>query len=212
MVHAIEQYFHKRRLNLPMALVALLLLISCGDHPQVKPLADDAVILAFGDSLTFGTGTARSQSYPARLAEMTSRSVVNAGVPGEVTSNGVKRLPGALDEHRPQLVVLIHGGNDMLRGLGFTRASENLKQMIRMAHDRGIDVVMLGVPKPGLILSAPDFYGQVAADTGVPIDTDAIADILQYPANKSDAIHPNGKGYRMMAERVDALLRTSGAL
>jgi acyl-CoA thioesterase-1 len=194
-------------------LLALLLLVSaCSDQPRLKPLPRDGVILAFGDSLTFGTGASRDQSYPAVLSRIISRTVINAGVPGEVSAGGLKRLPGELDRHHPQLLIVIHGGNDILRSLGFSQAADNIHKMIEMARDRGIDVVMLGVPRPGLILSAPDFYEEVAAATGTPIDVDAIADILQYPANKSDGIHPNARGYQMMAERIQELLKDAGAI
>ena len=70
------------------------------DQPsaKLKPLSQDGVILAFGDSLTFGTGAAPEQSYPALLAEMTNRKVINAGVPGEVSSDGKKRLAKLLED------------------------------------------------------------------------------------------------------------------
>jgi len=71
---------------------------------------------------------------------------------------------------------------------------------------------MMGVPKPGLLLSPAEFYEQVATQTNTPADLDAIADILQYPANKSDAVHPNATGYRMLAERVEELIREEGGL
>ncbi len=193
-------------------LPVLLLLCSCGSSHTLQPLATDAVILAFGDSLTYGTGTDRSLSYPTVLASMTGMTVVNEGVPGEVSSKGMARLPTVLDTHKPDLLVLIHGGNDMLRRTGMQQAKHNLRAMITLARSRGIDVVMLGVPKPGLILSAADFYEEIAEETGTPIDNDAIADILQYPANKSDAVHPNADGYRMLAEAVYDLLSDNGAI
>lgn len=195
---------------LPLAI--LLLLAGCGREAGLRPLGADAVILAFGDSLTFGTGAGRNESYPQVLADMTGRTVVNAGVPGEVTAKGLARLPGLLRQHQPDLVVLIHGGNDMLRRQSRARAADNLRGMVGLARDSGADVVLLGVPAPGLILSTAGFYEQVAEETGAPIDSDALADILQYSSNKSDPVHPNGKGYRMLAEAVRQLLTAHGAL
>lgn len=199
----------------PLALSILfgaILLAACGSDQTLRPLAADAVILAFGDSLTFGTGAGRSESYPSVLGNLTGRTVVNAGVPGEVSAKGLTRLPGLLERHQPDLVVLIHGSNDMLRRQSRSGTADNLRRMIALARESGADVVLLGVPAPGLILSTASFYEEVAESTGTPIDSNALADVLQYPSNKSDPVHPNGKGYRMLAEAVRALLAENGAL
>ena len=84
--------------------------------------------------------------------------------------------------------------------------------MIELAKGAGADVVMVAVPKPGLLLSPAPLYERVATATGVPIHIDSLVDILQYPANKSDAVHPNSTGYRQMAEDILALLEDNGAL
>ena len=195
-----------------IATTVAVLLAACSGPPSLKPLSKNATILAFGDSLTYGTGTTPTQSYPATLEALTGRRVINAGVPGEVSADGLKRLPGLLAEHKPDLLILIHGGNDMLRKRNLAAASNNIRAMIEMSRAKSIPVVMLAVPNPTLILSPAKFYEALAEDIQVPIDVDAISDILQYPGNKSDAVHPNAKGYRMLAERVTELLQTSGAL
>ena len=189
------------------------LLVGCGgSSDSLTPLPDDAVILAFGDSLTFGTGTTPDKSYPAVLQELSGRKVVNAGIPGELSAQGLARLPGLLDAHRPDLLILIHGGNDILRKKSLEQAADNLRKMIALARAKGAEVVMMAVPNPTLILSPADFYASVAEETGVPIEIDALADILQLPSNKSDTIHPNAKGYRKMAESLYALLEDHQAL
>ena len=189
------------------------LLVGCGgSSDSLTPLSGDAVILAFGDSLTFGTGTTPDKSYPAVLQELSGRKVVNAGIPGELSAQGLARLPGLLDAHRPDLLILIHGGNDILRKKSLEQAADNLREMIALARAKGAEVVMMAVPNPTLVLSPADFYASVAEETGVPIEIDALADILQFPSNKSDTIHPNAKGYRKMAESLYALLEDHQAL
>ena len=199
--------------RLPFACLLILLITACGgEQPSLDRIPDDGIILAFGDSLTFGTGVKPTESYPAVLQRLTGRKVINAGVPGELTAAGTKRLPGLLDKHQPNLLILIHGGNDMLRKKDLVIAGNNLRTMIEMARARGIPVVMMAVPNPTLILSPAEFYEEVASSMLVPIEINAISDVLQYPGNKSDGVHPNSKGYRMMAEQLYDFLQILGAI
>lgn len=194
-------------------LVLAAMLASCGKAvPKLTPLAPDAVVLALGDSLTFGTGAAATQSYPAALERLIGRKVVSAGVPGEVSASGLARLPAVLDQVQPQLLILCHGGNDLLRQLDTAALARNLRAMVRLARDRGIPVVLIAVPKPGLFPSAHPLYVEIAAEMGVPVEPDALAEILTDNALKSDPIHPNAQGYARLAERVAELLKKARAL
>ena len=202
---------HRRNISV-LAFVFLLLTGCGGSRHEFDPIPDDGVILSFGDSLTYGTGAKRNESYPSVLQQLTGRTVINAGVPGEVTADGLKRLPSLLDQHQPDLLILIHGGNDMLRKKNLDLAVNNLRQMIEMARNRNVPVIMMAVPNPTLILSPAEFYEELANEMNVPIEVDAISDILQYPSNKSDAVHPNAGGYRKMAESLQELMISVGAL
>ena len=197
------------------ALAATLLaatLAGCGGGPKLAKLSDDAVILAFGDSLTFGTGAVRGDSYPAVLEARIGRKVVNAGVPGETSAEGLARLPEAIEEARPALLILCHGGNDFLRRLDDARTEENLLAMIRHARDRGIPVVLLATPKPTLPPSVPGFYRAIATQQAIPLEEAVLRQVLLDNRLKSDLIHPNGQGYAQIAGALEKLLRRSGAL
>ena len=195
------------------ALCAGLLLASgCGQKAKLPPLAADAVVLAFGDSLTYGTGAREEESYPAQLARLIGRKVVREGVPGEVSAAGLKRLPSVLEEQRPRLLILCHGGNDFLQRLPKAQAAENVRAMIHLARERGIDVVLIGTPEPGFTVTPPAFYGEIAREFRIPYEGDVLGKVLRDGSLKSDQVHPNAQGYRVIAERVAELLRKSGAI
>jgi len=199
-------------MRLFIAAVIVFLFCGCSSVPQLPRLPTDGVVLAFGDSITFGTGANGGESYPAVLAQLIGRQVVNAGVPGEVTAEGVARLPGVLDRERPALVVLCHGGNDLLRRLDRGETAASLRAMVRMARERGIAVVLVGVPALDLSLSPPKFYREVADEFAIPYDGKTLPRILGKGSLKSDYIHPNAAGYRKLAEALAELLARSGAV
>lgn len=184
----------------------------CSPKAQLPALSADAIVLAFGDSITYGTGAATPESYPAVLEGLIHRRVVNAGVPGELTAEGLARLPEVLDREKPALLILCHGGNDTLRHLDERQTADNLRAMVRLARERGIAVVLLGVPAFSLSLTPPPFYREVATEAGIPFDGKSLPDILGKGSLKSDYIHPNAAGYRRLAEAIAKLLEKSGAL
>jgi len=202
-----------RRVMLVALCGLLLVLGGCGsERPSLSPLHRDAIILAFGDSLTKGTGANRDQSYPAVLERLSGHVVANAGIAGELSVDGLHRLSRVLDDTRPRLMILCHGGNDMLRKKSHTIAAENIRSMIDLARARDIEVLLIGVPKPSLLLGTASFYAKIARAAKVPAEVDIVAEILSTPGLKSDPIHPNAKGYQRMAEAIFTILEDTGAL
>ncbi|WP_006786967.1 arylesterase [Thiorhodospira sibirica] len=195
-------------------LALLLGLWGCSKAPPpLAPLSWDATLLAFGNSLTFGTGAAPEQSYPAQLAQLTGRTVINAGVPGELSEQGLARLPELLAQHQPDLLILTHGGNDLLRRMEPQAVQANLAAMIEYAHSQGVAVVLLGVPTPALLrLRTAPLYHDLARQFAIPLEDGALAYILSKNALKADPIHPNADGYQILAARIHRLLQDAGAL
>lgn len=207
---AVLQY---ARLRWGALVLAVLLLGGCGGNvPKLAHLPPDAVVLAFGDSLTYGTGADGGQSYPAVLERLISRRVVASGVPGEVTAEGRARLPQVLEEVHPRLLILCHGGNDLLRKTGEQQAAENLRAMITLARQQGVQVMLIAVPKPGLFPSPPDYYREIAKEFRIPVDLDSLKRILSDNRLKSDLVHPNAAGYHELADDVAKVLKQSGAI
>ena len=180
-----------------------------GRTPQIRRLTQDSVIVAFGDSLTSGEGASAGESYPSALARTTGYNVVSAGVPGEAAEEAVRRLPSVLQTHRPNLVILCHGGNDILHHREDAAIAQDLKSMVETIQSAGADVILLGVPKPGLRLRAPAFYRDIARECRIPCDTKTLPEILSTPSLKADYVHPNAQGYRRLAEAVALLMTES---
>ena len=193
-----------------VALITLLL-SGCSD-PKLEPIKYGGSILAFGDSLTFGVGTAQSNSYPAVLAELSGLNVINAGISGETTDSGLKRLPLELDRTSPDLLILIEGGNDILQNKSEPAIKSNLRKMIELAQSRGIPVVLIGVPQKRLFSDSAPLYQELAQDYQLVFDGDLIGSLIRSPSLKSDHVHFNTQGYRKMAESIYELLSDNGAL
>lgn len=204
--------YYRKLLLQSHALFLLMLLTACGQQTELPSLSSGDVILAFGDSLTYGTGAKQSQSYPAVLQSLSGLKVINAGIPGEVSKTGLKRLPALLDKHNPKLLILCHGGNDILRKQNLDTAADNIIAMINLAKERNIPTIMLGVPKLGIMLSPAEIYDQIAEQTNIVYVDDLLSDILSDNSLKADAVHPNAKGYRVMAETLYELLQDENVI
>lgn len=194
----------------------VLALTACGEAEKLPALPSGSVVLALGDSLTAGTGVTPEQAWPALLAQRTGWQVVNGGVSGDTSAQGLQRLPALLDEHQPALVLVTLGGNDMLRHLPVRELEENLARIVMKCKAEGVKVVMVATPQPSLAgavlrnLPVPDFYRRVAGSQQVPLIEDAIAEVLSDPVLKGDQIHPNAEGHARLAGKIYAALRDIG--
>jgi lysophospholipase L1-like esterase len=194
---------------------AVVLLSACGKEKE-EPVASGSRVLALGDSLTAGAGVTPEQAWPNLLAAQTGWIVVNGGVSGDTSGAALQRLPALLEEHKPVLVLVTLGGNDMLHHLPQTETVANLRQAISQIEARGAKAVLLATPQPSLAgavfrnLSAPDFYREVAEEQQVPLIEDAVADVLSDPQLKGDPLHPNAAGHVLLSEKIHAALQSIG--
>lgn len=194
--------------------ICCLFLNACSSSkPEPLPwLSPESTILAFGDSLTYGTGAKRNESYPAVLSRRIERKIINAGIPGETTAEGLQRLPEMLDKTQPDLLLLCLGGNDFLRRQSAVVAKQNLAAMIQLAQQRDIPVVLLSVPELGVFLSAAPLYAELASEHKLVIENDIFADVIAEESLRADRVHPNAAGYQKVAEAIATLLGENGAL
>ncbi len=193
--------------------ITFFLFSSCSkEQPKLQPLAPDAVILAFGDSLTYGTGTTLANSYPADLEILIKHRVINAGVAGEETSQSMPRLVMELEKNHPQLVLLCLGGNDLIRKRPEESIKTNLSEMIKKIKIAGAQIVLIAVPYPRLSFAIPDFYQELADEYNIPLEKNSLASLLQQPKYKSDMMHLNQLGYSELAKNIAKILQETEAI
>lgn len=204
----------RRRLLLLPA--ALALLSACRKAPMGVRVAPGQTVLAFGDSVTHGTGAGPGEDWPSLLAAKTGWQIVNAGVPGDTAQAARARLAPLLRAHRPALVIVELGGNDFLRRRAHEAVQEDLRAMLQAARAAGAQVVLVSVPELSLLgalsrrLSDADLYADLAREENVPLVPDVFSDVLSNPAWRADHVHPNAAGYREMATRLHAALVEQG--
>jgi len=174
--------------------------------------ASERVIVAFGDSLTAGLGVPADQTYPARLGERLRREgydykVINAGVSGDTTAGGLRRVDWAL-RLKPEIVIVELGVNDALRGQKLTSVRANLAQLVTRFQAAGARVLVLGMRLPPNYGTpyADDFFqlfGEVARARNaahVPFFLEGVGAIPRL--NQPDGIHPTAEGYAIVVEHL----------
>jgi lysophospholipase L1-like esterase len=171
--------------------------------PKIANLASRGTnVIAFGDSLTAGYGASAGEDYPTRLAAISGVPVVNAGVSGDTTDTALARIDADVVAHDPRIVIVGLGGNDFLRGAAIATTEENLRTIIRKIHAAGAMVVLLGYSFPSLQVNYAKMYERVAHDEQCLFVPNVLHGIETDPQLKSDEIHPNARGYQLIAERV----------
>jgi len=169
-------------------------------------------IVFLGDSLTAGLGLSASEAYPAVVGERLKQDgqdyeVVNAGVSGDTSAGGLRRLDWSLRGNVRVLVIAL-GGNDGLRGLPVEELRKNLATIIERAQSRGIRVVLAGMEAPpnfGDVYTRRfrEVYGDLARTYHVTFIPFFLIDVAGHPAlNQGDGIHPTAEGQRLIAARM----------
>lgn len=194
---------NKIKLIAALAVIALIFLVATRESKEnlsYIELKRDATILAFGDSITYGYGVMQKDSYPAQLQKKTGLHVINAGISGEESSEGLSRLPKFLKK-KPDLVILCHGGNDILRKRSDEKLKTNLIEMINLIKESGAKVLLVGVPNFGMLgVKTHPLYSEVADETEVFFEEDVLSLVEADNRLKIDTIHPNRQGYEIMTD------------
>ena len=185
--------------NILPLLLASLLLTACGGPEPVTLRGDN--IICFGDSLTFGTGAPRDKSYPAQLAEMIGQPVINSGIPGDTTDRALRRLERDVLSKSPRIVLITLGGNDLKNGVNKKTAFKNLKDIVDTIQASGALVVFGGIRLLFWDRGYEEEYEKLGAQPGALLLPDILGGLMGHEELMHDTIHPNGAGYKIMAQK-----------
>jgi lysophospholipase L1-like esterase len=185
-------------------LLGCFLFASCGSGESVILSGEN--IICFGDSLTYGTGASRNKSYPAQLSKMTGIPIINAGIPGNSTSDGLERIETDVLERSPRIVIITLGGNDLKNGVRKDVAYKNLKTIIEAIQAEGALVVLGGVKFLVLDKGYGEMYKKLAKETGIILIPNILGGLINKDKYMSDPIHPNAAGYEIMAKKFHEVI------
>ena len=187
----------------------------------IAPASGAPTLLIVGDSLSAGYGLDRGQSWVDLLAADpkeilgTDGQILNASISGETTTGGLSRLPGLLERHQPDAVLIALGANDGLRGLPLTTMQANLKAMFQLATDAGAQVLYAGIELPrnygGPFTRAfRRAQDQVAQETRVPYLPFFLEPVaLNRELFQEDGLHPTAEAQSIIASYVGVFLQES---
>ena len=186
----------------------LLLACSGDEFRNIRNLRSSGeAIVCFGDSLTEGVGADSGEDYPSALSRQLGFPIVNAGRRGDTTAQALERLADAVLRRNPRLVIILLGGNDFLRQLPRAESRKNLAEIVRLVQGSGAMVAIAGI-RLGLFTDEfAAIYQDTAKEFGALYIADVMDGILRNTKLTSDPIHPNGVGYRLVAERIAAKIR-----
>lgn len=162
-------------------------------------------IVAFGDSLVFGVGSTPGKDFVSLLSAQIGEPIVNLGVSGNTTAQGLARISEVTDL-KPRLTLVLLGGNDFLRRVDREETFANLRTIIAQIQASGSAVILLGVRGGLLIDSVDGLYEDLAEETGSAYVSNVLDGLFGDMRYMSDAIHPNDVGYAKVAEKVYPVL------
>lgn len=161
----------------------------------------NTTIVAFGDSLIQGVGTTLGNDLPSLISKEMGLPIINEGRSGDTTEMALTRLPNII-RHNPGIVIVLLGGNDYLRRVPVETTFQNLDTIVTELKNSGSIVVLLGVRGGLLKDNYDDNFEAFAKKHHLPFVSNVLKNILGDDELMHDQIHPNDKGYKIIAERV----------
>jgi lysophospholipase L1-like esterase len=183
-------------------LIILILFMTGCQQPMANRDSTGTTVVCFGDSLTAGYGAAAGHDYPSILSQKINLSVINAGVSGNTTSDALLRLDQDVLAHNPKLVIITLGTNDYFQGMDEKETIANMGKIIERIKEHGAMVVWVEVQMGVLGDPYIDDFTSLANREHILLIPNILSGIIDNPQYKSDQVHPNDEGYKIMADRI----------
>ncbi len=183
-------------------LAAVLLFFGCGKKDIRNTGSTGKTIICFGDSITFGYGVTKQESYPVALAEMVNIPVVNEGIDGDTSTEALQRLEADVLSRDPLMVIVELGGNDFLRKIPELNTLQNISEMVDRIHAKGAMVAIVDISAGMLMKNYRNAFKDLARQKGAIFIPNILSGIITNPRLKSDFLHPNQAGYKIVAMRI----------
>jgi len=190
-------------------LLLTTLMLGCAKREIKNINSQGENIICFGDSITFGYGVNPEESYPVALSKMTDIPVINAGIDGDTSVEAIRRIDSDILDRDPLLVIIEFGGNDFLRKIPQEVTIKNIREMVARIQAKGAMVAIVDI-STGMFLTqyrAPCY--KLAKETNAIFIPRILSGIITNPQLKSDFIHPNAAGYKIVAEKIYRKIKPS---
>ena len=185
-----------------LAGLALIALTGCQKREIKNSDAKGKNIICFGDSITFGYGAQAGEDYPSALAKIVTLPVINKGIDADTSSEALKRVESDVLDRDPFLVIVEFCGNDFLRKVPLEVTLENIGRIIDMIQERGAMVAVADISAGLFLAQYRKALGKLAEEKGAIFIPHLLGGIITNPSMKSDFLHPNANGYKIIAWRV----------
>lgn len=207
---ALQPGQRKRVMAIAVVIAGLALaafLIFRGNLPRAARPTGGETFVAFGDSLVAGQGATAGQDFVSKLSSRVGVPIINAGHNGDTTGAALERLDQDVLSLNPRVVIVLLGGNDFLRGVPREETFRNLGAIVERIRERGSAVILVAVSVGLFSDPNSEQYEKLARQEKAGLVPDILDNIMGHQDRMSDQIHPNDVGYKMMADRIEPLLR-----
>jgi acyl-CoA thioesterase I len=183
-------------------LSVLILTVGCAKKEINNIGSYGTNIVCYGDSITFGYGAGPGEDYPSFLAKLINLPIVNVGIDGDTTSEGLKRIYSDVLDRNPLLVIIEFTGNDFLRQVPMEETTRNIGEMIDKIEANGAMVALVDISAGLLLKGYRQELCRLARKKNVIFIPGILNGIVTNPSLKSDFLHPNANGYKMIAQKI----------
>jgi len=184
----------------------LFCLCACSQKQITNYPPNAGPIIAFGDSITYGYDVSAQEAYPALLAKMWDREVINLGISGDTSLNGLARKE-ELKNLEPSFVLIEFGGNDFLKKVPREQTQKALEDIVDYIHSIGAVAVLVDTGGPGPMKTYTKINKKIAKEKNTLYINGIMDGIFTDRSLKTDQIHPNQKGHQIIAQRINKALK-----